>query len=452
MKYEKLTILTIVFTLLLTLQINAQLLNSGALDPTFGSKGKAPIQTPKSFQVTDIKLQPDGKIVVTGLGGYGSSNYGYFTVARYNSDGTPDSSFGKNGINFYFIPYLNWAKKLAIQNDGKIIVAGTTLTSETHYDFGLIRLNTDGTQDLSFGIKGIVKTDFSSFGSEITDDSVYDLLVQPDNKIVVAGLSGKPLSGFNYSLSRYNENGTLDETFGTNGKISSVFPGTHNSSLTGLSLQPDGKLIAVGTVSFYGEPGSRLLVARFDSNGFLDESFNNGGYVIETVRNQYCTITSLALQPDGKILIAGNDTVRLVNQLDEAFLIRYNSDGSLDLNFGNYGKQFLTFVSDAESTTSANSIMLQSDGKIMLLGGFRRPTVNPQGFGLARFQADGNLDESFGTNGIVLTTFGGSAEGKSLAIQPDGKIIAAGIGSSNPMPYSTLVRYLWRRQRAWGKY
>ena len=452
MKINKSLITAVLFSLLFALQINAQLLNPGSLDPTFGSGGDVFIKTSYFFQLTDIKVQSDGKIVATGLGGYGNAYRDYFTVIRYNPDGTPDGSFGIKGMVFHFIPSVSSAKKLAIQDDGKIIVAGQATEHVTSQDFTLIRLNENGTLDLSFGELGIVRTDFSDFSGQFTEETINDLLIQGDGKIVVLGSSrgfyGGPDS-FKYSLARYNTDGNLDTEFGLNGRVSTT--GLLSSYIfLSFKILPDGKLLLAGREASVS--GGRLAVARYNSNGTLDELFGDRGFVAENVRTRSCWITSLAVQPDGKFLVAGNDANGEVNQMNQAFLFRFNPDGSLDPGFGSGGKVFLELDTMSDTGSIASSIMLQSDGKILLFGQFHRPSTDPRNFGLARFLADGHLDQDFGTNGIVQTYFGGAGEGRAMAIQPDGKIVGGGLGNSGPAPYSSIVRYLWRKQKTRGKY
>lgn len=426
----------------------AQFLTSGALDPAFGQRGKVSIPTPGEFHLTDMALQSDGKIVATGLGGKTGNLSGYFAVARYNSNGILDANFG-GGINFYTLTGAAQAKQIVVQEDGRIIVAGKNSS-----DLLLIRLNSDGGFDTSFGINGLLRIDFSDIAGQTTFDSLNDIKIQDDGKILVAGIStpqiNTALNSF-YTVARVSDDGVLDTTFGVNGKILGSYSPINRSGFNAITLQPDGKIVAVGYTYTSSDmnAGSNILSVRFNSNGMLDETFGVNGSNAESIK--YSAIaTDSVVQPDGKIIIVGRDGSSL-NATDEFFLLRYNVNGSLDESFANHGVAFLDFITVLGEPCL---VKLQSDGKILLLGSFVDITIPTQGFILARYSPNGVADPTFGSNGIVLTTFGvsGLARGNALLIQPDGRILAGGIGSVGFPRKSSIVRYLSRRQRGWGKF
>jgi uncharacterized delta-60 repeat protein len=299
--------------------------------------------------------------------------------------GTVTTDFGGNDFA--------WA--LVLQPDGKLVAAGSAGPAGAA-DFALARYLPDGRPDPTFGMGGRVTTDF---GASV--DEAFALVLQPDGKLVTAGLS---VDGgtFDGALARYLPDGRLDPTFGTGGKVTTDLGGDERFSA--LVLQPDGKLVAAGTV-----------LARYLPDGQLDPSFGTGGTVTPGG-------AALILQPDGKLVVAGSagafgDTNFL--------LMRYLPDGRLDPTFGMGG----TVTTDFGRFALAFALVLQPDGKLVAAG--------EGDFALARYLPDGQLDPSFGTGGMVTTDVGGLPF--ALVLQPDGTLVAAGFAGGYNFG---LVRYL----------
>src|SRR5215831_3833925 len=271
--------------------------------------------------------------------------------------------------------------------------------------------------DTSFGTGGKVTTDFAGG----TGAAARTVVVQPDGKILVAGLA--VFNGaFDFALARYNSNGTIDTSFGTGGTVTTVFdfPGNSDRVFT-IVQQPDGKFVAVGsTVNLF----ANFALARFNANGTLDTSFGTGG-IVTTAFRVSAEATSAVVQSDGKIVAAGYANL---GGGDDFALVRYNSNGTLDASFGTGGKVTTAFLSQGFSLAQANSVAVQPDGRIVAAGiaavggGFD--------FALARYNSNGTLDASFGTGGQVTTDFLSQgislAQANSVAVQPDGRIVAAG--------------------------
>jgi uncharacterized delta-60 repeat protein len=289
--------------------------SDGSLDLSFGIGGKVTTRfgTSGSYGVV---IQGDGKIVLAG----GSDSD--IAVARYNTDGSLDSSFGGGGeVTTNFSSSISSrAYALVGQPDGKVIVAGI---ADNHTarddDFAVVRYNNDGSLDASFGSGGKVTTDFSSTGN-----IAHAVTLQADGKILVAGLAD---SDANAALARYNSDGSLDATFGTGGRVTTDFGGTQLDTIESVKVQSDGKIVVAGFTLLSNPFGVDLVVARYNSNGSLDNSFGSGGKVLTSFGANQEEATSLVIQPDGKIVVAG------VSGGDYA-LARYNSDGSLDTSFG----------------------------------------------------------------------------------------------------------------------
>ncbi|HEY9662966.1 MAG TPA: DUF4347 domain-containing protein, partial [Allocoleopsis sp.] len=252
-------------------------LAAGDLDLTFGTEGKVTTDFGSTDQAYRTIVQPDGKILVAG-----SSN-GNFTVARYNTDGTLDTSFGTNGKTLTDFGSTNTDYSITQQADGKVVVVGVSDTT-----FDLARYNSDGTLDTSFGSGG--KTSIPSSGSSVFDAAVT---LQTDGKIVAVG---------NGTIARYNINGTLDNTFGTSGIVTGL-----NFVAVDVGIQSDGKIV-VGGQDLGG--ASKFQLARYSSSGILDTSFGTSGRISTAFADASAAYgNSITLQPDDKILVGG--TVRL---------------------------------------------------------------------------------------------------------------------------------------------
>ncbi len=379
----------------------------GSLDSTFGIGGKVITDLgSNNDQIAALVIQADGKIVAAG------TSFSQFTLARYNSNGSLDASFGTGGIvQTIFSGGDSAIYALALQPDGRLVVAGMAHPASS-LDFALARYTPDGSLDVSFGTGGKVITDFSTH-----DDTAYALAVQPDGKVLTAGLANAGTANWDFGLVRYNANGSLDPTFGTGGKVTTDFTGEGDQA-NSLTLQGDGKILAAG---FAHPVNHDFALARYTADGNLDASFGTGGKVITS--GGPAIAVGMALQTGGQIVAAG-----LAATYDLA-LVRYHADGSLDPAFGNAG---ILIVSLVASGASIATLAYQSDGKILAAGPVPNPR-GPEGFGfvLARYTLNGNLDPTFGANGIVSTTVGTYSEVNALAVQPDGKILAAGRATLN---------------------
>jgi uncharacterized delta-60 repeat protein len=402
--------------------------SNGSLDNTFETDGivTTPVGISES-NVNSVAIQSDGKIVAAGYSLDLADYFGDFAVARYNADGTLDNTFGQNGTITTPIGLLNEiANSVAIQSDGKIIAAGYS-HNLSNYDFALVRYNTNGALDNTFGTNGIVTTPVGA-----SNDFAYSIAIQSDGKIVAAGYSSNG-SDYDFALVRYNSNGALDNTFGTNGIV--ITPvGTSDDRALSIAIQNDGKITATG----YSDNGIDydFALVRYNSNGALDNTFGTNGIVITPVGALNDYALSVAIQSDGKIAAAGYSNVG--NNYDFA-LVRYNSNGALDNTFGTNG---IVTTPVGTSDDYARSIAIQSDGKIVTAG--NSWNGSDFDFAVVRYNSNGALDNTFGTNGSVITNAGTSFDyAFSMTIQNDDKILIAG-NSDNGNGYSvfSLVRYL----------
>ncbi|MFG2985674.1 calcium-binding protein [Streptomyces sp. NPDC048258] len=360
----------------------------GDLDPTFGTGGTVTTDFEGGNDVArGVAVQADGKIVAAGAGGAGD-----FTLARYNTDGSLDTTFDTDGkVTTDFAGGNDRANGVVVQADGKIVAAGGA-----GFDFGLARYNTDGSLDTTFGTGGKVITGF------FAGDEAFGVALQADGKIVAAGGTDTGSStNTDFALARYNTDGSLDTTFDTDGKVTTDFALGFDQA-HGVKVQADGKIVAAGEGESAGNVDFAL--ARYNTNGSLDTTFDTDGKVTTDFGGTERAF-GVALQADGKIVAAGGST---------AFsLARYNTNGSLDTSFDTDGKVTTAFAGQA------NGVALQADGKIVAAGG-------PGDFALARYNTNGSLDTSFGTGGTVTTNFGTFDNARGVALQADGKIVAAG--------------------------
>jgi uncharacterized delta-60 repeat protein len=322
----------------------------GTLDPSFGPGGKVLTDFGGQDMAYGMAIQRDGKIVAAGLANTGG-DYD-FALARYNDDGTLDTTFGAGGKVLTDVSGDAYA--LAVQPDGRIVAAGTSNT-----DFALIRYHRDGSLDTTLG-GGRALTDFGG------NDYAYALAIRPDGKIVVAGFSD--VYGSNdFALTRYHNDGTPDSTFGGGGWVlSDVSGASSDDEVRAVTVQPDGKIVAAGGSNAVHGTDQDFALARYDNDGALDTSFGIGGIVLTDVTGagSYDVCLALTVQPDGKIMVAGS--AGRVRNADSA-LARYNNHGGLDTAFGNRGT-VVTDVSGAGLDDDAFAVAVQTDGKIVTAG------------------------------------------------------------------------------------
>ena len=417
----------------------------GDLDIGFGTNGivTTNIGSGDDDTIESIAIQADGKIVA---GGYAyeeneaGDNDWLFALARYNPNGTLDTTFGTNGKVMTDIGNGDddTIYSIAIQTDGKIVVGGYAHEIDgegnDRFIFALARYNPDGTLDTTFGTNGKVMTDIGNGD----DDTIYSIAIQADGKIVAGGyayeIDGEGNDGLLFALVRYNPDGTLDTTFGTNGKVTTDVGSGDDDTIYSIAIQADGKIVAVG----YSENNTdrSFTVARYNPDGSFDTTFGRSGIVITDMGENGSSDKAydVALQRDGKIVVVG------VEDAGKNYIFamaRYNPDGSLDTTFGKNGKVTTDIGSGSDK---ARSVAIQNNGKIVVAG--YSSFDGNYAFSLVRYLSDGALDTTFGTDGKVITDIGSKADrANSMALQKDGKIVAAGFSSGDDGDVFALVRY-----------
>jgi uncharacterized delta-60 repeat protein len=402
---------------------------AGALDPTFGGDHKV---TTAISSLDDrgysVAIQADGKIIIAGSGNGVFSVESDFALARYNVDGSLDASFSGDGkLTTSFGSYEDIATSVAIQADGKILVAGFSSVDGVNSDFALARYNADGSLDTSFSVDGKLTT-----GIGTSDDHATSMVIQGDGKIVLAGfaLNG---SDYDFAVVRYNTDGSLDTSFNGDGKLTTSL-GSGDDFARAVALQADGKFVVAGSSD--SGSGNQFALARYNPTGSLDSSFDGDGKLTTPIGSSDDVVNSVAIQADGKIVAAGTSYSGSDNDFA---LARFSANGSLDSTFDGDGKVTTPF--DA-SDDFANGLAIQADGKLVVAG--QSDGGSGSTFALARYGADGSLDSSFDGDGKLTTPIGSSdAAARGVAIQVDNKIVVAGgsYDDSNSKYNFTLVRY-----------
>jgi uncharacterized delta-60 repeat protein len=401
----------------------------GDPDPGFDEDGKVATNFTEGFSESglDVAVQEDGKVVVAGNIYRGSANGYDFALARYNPDGSLDTTFDGDGRVMTPVGAggsFDDAYGVAVRPDGKIVAAGFTDNSGTtnNVDFAAVRYNPDGSLDASFGTEGKVIT---PVGGQA--DYAVDIAVQ-GTKTILAGRSYK-LSHNDFALVRYDDNGDLDTTFDTDGKATLDFSSGSDDYGEDIAVEPGGDIVVAGSRGTAGDTpayGSSydFAIARFEDNGALDTSFN-GGKVTTHFGSGHDSAYGVVVQEDGKIVVGGKASN---GSREDYALARYNPNGSLDDGFDFDGKVTTDFGGAGGWLWD---LALQDDGRIVAAGTSTAANTGAN-FALARYNPDGSLNSSFGHDGKIMTDFFGfSDDARSVAIGEDGRIVAAGVTSGS---------------------
>lgn len=343
----------------------SRLTAAGAIDTSFSLDGKDTINFLwGNDEARDVAVQPDGKVVVVGSSIIDTLDN--FVVLRLASIGGLDTSFHTNGYHHINFGNDSFARAVAIQDDGKIVVVGfVEFTSDV--DIAVARFNTNGTLDTTFSSDGMLTYDAAWGYAE-----AWDVAIQSDGKILVAGWQQVDTIR-EFLVLRYNSNGSKDTSFNSFG-----YTGTHfgsNSYGRALVVQGDGKIVVAGTVE--QSTDKDIAVARFNSNGSIDTSFSTDGRLTYDGIWGWDQGWDVALQADGKIIVAGSVTV---DTIEEFWLLRYTAAGVLDTSFGGYGYAGMHFGNDSYG----QAVAVQSDGKIVIAGYDKAGTYDA--FAVARFE------------------------------------------------------------------
>ncbi len=410
------------------------LLAAGDLDRTFGVDGlvTTPIANGQSV-AQDVAIQADGKILVVGHSALAGGNFD-FAMARYHTDGSLDTSFGSGGqLTTDIGSTEDRAFRLALAKGGGFIAAGHAYQGPD-LAFAIAKYDDSGMLDSSFGFGGKVITDLSS-----GHDVALALGVQADGKIVAGGTANN--SGFgssDFAVVRYHIDGSLDTSFGIDGAVIIDFANSHDVAYA-MAIQPDGKIVIVGSTTNPHHGAADFAVARLSSDGTVDKTFGANGKVVTTFPGGNSEgAFAVALQPDGHILVAGSlDFVR--NGRSDFAVARYTIDGTLDTSFSTDGTTTLNVGADFDV---AQDIAIQSDGRILVGGYSGGASQHSFNFSVARFESDGTLDIAFADNGVAITNFANDFDAlHALALQSDGKLVAVGAATVDGVRRFALARF-----------
>jgi len=381
----------------------------GDLDQTFGLGGFVSTDFGDNEPATDVAIQPDGKIVAVG------GVTGQFSVARYNPDGSLDPSFGGgDGLVTTGFGAPSTATSVAIQPDGKIVVAGNTVAGPSPNNVAVVRYLAGGALDPGFNGGVPLFTDLGA------DDFASEVLIGPGGEITAVGGTVTAPGASNFAFARYETDGTPDNSFDGDG-LRTVNFGALDAAFAA-ALQPDGMVVAAG-FSIAGNH-SEIALARLTPSGAPDPGLHGTGQVLTAVGNG-AEAESVAVQPDGRIVVAGAADSPTGGDFA---MVRYRPDGTLDPSFGDLA----TVLRDRGTSMD---VAMQPNGKIVALSG--------PSFGVSRFNADGSDDAGFGQNGYAPADFGDNSFAVALALQPDAKIVTAGFTETGPNPENFgLVRML----------
>jgi uncharacterized delta-60 repeat protein len=397
---------------------------NGSLDLTFDGDGRSLALfdvNDTSDRIDDISKQADGKYLVNTR--VVVEDIEDFVIRRYNSDGTVDNTFGTNGKVFTALGLGSITKQTTTQADGKILLVGYSkyvFQAPFVIDFNVLRYNSDGTLDSSFSEDGIISEKIES-----SSDNGSIVLKQNDGKLLLIGnqRNNKQNASRNseIAMARFNQNGSLDVSFGTNGKSISVF-GQNVNNVRKAALQPDGKILVFNEYFVVVTQTNGQEVIRFNSDGTLDASFGTGGK-INISSSFFSSLAALHVKEDGSFLVLNQGINPFITSENLSLILRYfNSDGSLITSFGNAGAVYFDGVF---SISPDPEIVVQTDGKILI--SLAQQGSNGLGFSLKRINSDGTIDASF-ENEILVADI--QSAPNAVFLEPDGKIIVAGVSTA----------------------
>lgn len=421
---------TLVLLLLLVLGLSAEVANAaapGTLDPTFGVNGVALTSFgPGITKACAMAIQPDGKYVVAGTyQAVAGIPPVYATLARYNADGSLDVSFGSAGkvqTDFSTAFAFTSVDDVALMPDGKIVVSFAGRPQ-------LARYLASGSLDTSFGTNGLLSLSVAPW---TTSDSTTPcvLTAQPDGKLLV-GMTLQTSRNDDFAVFRLNPDGSPDVGFGAGGSTTIDIAGASQDDLSCLALAPDNGIFVGGSCQY-----SVAALVRLTPGGALDTTFGSGGKVVAEDKR---AVVGVVAQPDGSVVTLDGGAHLPV------YMARYAQNGALDTTFGVSGWVDVLNLSGLIPPNwvyghAVSQIARQPDGSLVLAGTFDSgyPTFND--IWVSRFTFAGALDTGFGTNGVTVTDLGGADDCAAAAIGPDGKFVVAGYALPSGSP---AVGALW---------
>jgi uncharacterized delta-60 repeat protein len=389
----------------------------GSFDNTFDGNGRLATDFGSGDDgIGAIAIDRNGKIVAAGWATIAGERQ--FALARYNTNGSLDNTFSGDGKLLTSFPDGGAAYALAIDSNGKIVVAGYARVGNRD-QFAVARYLSDGRLDTTFHFDGKA---FTNFSSSAHADAIA---IDQNGKIVVAGHCFDRGDG-QFALARFNTNGSLDATFSQDGKVITEFSGSNFASIDDLSIDQSGRIVAVGSADF-GDfevfSDYHMVLARYLSDGRLDSSFSVDGKVITNLANSSSEFGyAVSIDQSGKIVVAG---AAHYPSGYEMVVIRLNTDGRLDLTFNISGKVRIPY---SVGDIFAGDVAIDASGHIVVVG--RAYGTSGSRFALARLRSDGSLDPAFDGNGVLVSHVGSAGQEEyatAVAIDASGRIVVGGV-------------------------
>lgn len=398
--------------MILCININAQ--QAGDLDITFGGDGKVEFQNTGYHPGVGIAIQPDQKIVRAGTAPHATLGV-CAQLVRYMPDGTLDESFGTGGVTqgIVTVQSTTWAQNntLEMLPNGKLIMTSSRIAN-TSLGLYVSRFNSDGSVDPDFGDGGTATYQVFNSG----DDYSHSMTVQPDGKVIVVG-QGQSFSGVSFQMCaiRLLSNGELDESFADEG-IFTYNHGTSDDRIMDVALQSDGKIILAGNSTYSGYGTN--IVMRLTQDGVVDETFATDGIF------EYSSTSNVGYEYANAVCIGAQDEIHITGHAAEVangrtdlMVLKLTPDGEFDTNFGEGGSLVLHLGDDWDY---GEDILLDEEGRILV--SCTHYTHDYIGGLILRFLPDGELDNSFGDEGTA--SVGGSyMRAENIRLQADGKIV-----------------------------
>jgi uncharacterized delta-60 repeat protein len=406
---------------------------AGDLDPSFSGDGKVLTSIPGTGAGHGEAIDSKGRIVVAGPAGTTAK----VAVARYLPSGKLDTSFGNNGLVLFLFSSSGWStgSAVAIDSTDRVVVVGQSRSSGTRArDFGVARLTAHGKLDPSFSGDG---REVTHVGGKISKDAANSVAIDSAGRIVAAGSSWIGGQTPDFTLVRYRANGTLDPSFSGDGVARTSF-GPSGDQANSVAIDSAGRIVAAGW-AFDSGPGYRGAVARYRPDGSLDPTFSGDGKSVlaSSGTGNELKLVGVAVDDLNRIVTAGEV---FVNGATRFAIVRLRSNGSLDTSFGGGDGMAINFPK-----ATARSVAIDPDGRIVAAGNVQPVSAGPDHFAIARYTPSGEPDTSFSGDGTVTTSVGKASQisaAFAVAIDPLGRIVAAGVGSQGNGGQFALARYL----------
>lgn len=407
-------------------------------DPSFGTGGRITTDFAAGEDSgAAIAVQPDGRIVVAGDANTGTAADPNpdFAVARYLPNGALDVSFDGDGRATTSFDNLNLpdrASDVAVQPDGKVVVVGTAIKPTVSKQFAVVRYRPDGSLDPDFSVDG--RQTFG-FGSDLAADDVARSVVLDGTDIVVAGWSDQASPASEVAIARLKADGSLDPTFGVGGRRTSGADGAGpvDDAAYDLVREPDGGYVAVGKSELAGF--NVFSFYRYDHGGALDTGFGDAGIALAPFEatDPDAQAEAAARQSDGKLVAAGHS-----GKPDDFAVARYLPNGQPDPSFGVDGRRVTSL---APARDGAFGVAVDAGGRLVVAGQTEVDSGTATAF--VRYRPDGNPDPDFAGDGVLVSPYGhGYDAARAVAVQPDGKIVAAGVASDGSSRNFSVLRLL----------